>query len=205
MRYSSFIKRPINKRMQWIKGLFFTLCIAPIARLIWLITQDDLTANPIEFIERNTGSWALIMLLLCLSLTPIRLITGYAWPIQLRRMLGLFMFFYACLHVTVYLWIDFSFVWLDISKDVAKHPRILFGFFAFILAVPLAVTSNNKMMRALGRRWKTLHKLVYLIAILSVLHYLLLVKKDISEPMLYIFFLSFLLGIRLYYKFSTKP
>lgn len=196
-----FLKRVPNKtQMQWIKALVFALCLVPLVRLFWLGFHDDLSANPVEFVERSTGFWALFILLATLALTPIRLITGRVWQIQMRRMLGLFMFFYACLHISTYLWLDFSFDWTEITKDIAKHPRILVGFAAFVLTIPLAITSNNAMVRLLRERWKKLHRLVYLVAILAVIHFLWLVKKDITEPLLYAMILFVLLGIRIYYK-----
>ncbi|MDZ4210885.1 MAG: protein-methionine-sulfoxide reductase heme-binding subunit MsrQ, partial [Methylotenera sp.] len=121
---------PSKRQILWIKVSVFILCFIPFSRLIWLGYQDNLSANPVEFIERSTGFWALFILLTTLSLTPIRLLTGRSWQIQLRRMLGLFMFFYACLHIITYAWLDFSFDWAEITKDIAKHPRILVGFAA---------------------------------------------------------------------------
>ncbi len=179
------------------------LCLIPLVRLFWLGFNDNLTANPVEFIERSTGYWSLFMLLATLSLSPIRQLTGTAWPLQYRRMLGLFMFFYACLHITAYLWLDYSFNWTDITKDIIKHPYVLVGAAAFLLALPLAITSNNCMIRLLRERWKQLHNLVYLIAILGVVHFLWLVKKDIREPMLYAAVLILLLAIRIYHKLSS--
>jgi sulfoxide reductase heme-binding subunit YedZ len=173
-------------------------------RLVWLGINDHLSANPIEFIERSTGFWALFILLATLTLTPIRLLTGRAWQIQLRRMLGLFMFFYGCLHIVTYVWLDFAFDWVGITKDIAKHPRILVGFSAFILSVPLAITSTNSMMKRLRERWKQLHQLVYLIAILAIVHFWWLVKKDIREPLLYALILAVLLGIRLFFNYSKS-
>ena len=197
----SLVKRaPSKQQMTWIKSSVFVLSLFPLIRLIWLGAHDDLSANPIEFIERSTGFWALFILLITLSLTPIRLITKRVWQLQLRRMLGLFMFFYAFVHITIYLWLDFSFIWADISKDIIKHPRILVGFFAFILAIPLAITSNRAMVRRLGEQWKQLHQLVYLIAILGVVHFWWLVKKDIREPLIYAIILIILLALRIYYK-----
>jgi sulfoxide reductase heme-binding subunit YedZ len=197
----SFLKKiPSKKQISWIKVFVFLICLAPLGHLVWLGFINDLTANPIEFIERSTGFWALFILLASLALTPIRLLTGLTWQIQLRRMLGLFMFFFACLHITSYLWLDFSFNWADISKDIIKHPRILVGFAAFVLAIPLAITSNNAMMRLLRGRWKQLHQLVYIIAILGIVHFWWLVKKDIREPLLYASILFVLLAIRIYYK-----
>ncbi|MGZ8258522.1 MAG: sulfite oxidase heme-binding subunit YedZ, partial [Methylotenera sp.] len=195
---------PSKKQMSWIKVFVFSLSLVPIMRLIWLGFHEDLSANPVEFVERSTGYWALFMLLVTLSLTPVRLITGRVWQIQLRRMLGLFMFFYACLHITTYLWLDYSFVWADITKDIIKHPYVLVGFTAFILTIPLAITSNNKMIKLLKSNWKKLHQLVYLIAILGVVHFWWLVKKDIREPLLYASILLVLLGIRIYYKYLAK-
>ncbi len=187
-----------------VKGAVWLLALLPLARLIWLGINEDLGANPIEFIERSTGTWALVILLMTLSMTPIRLLTGVIWQVQLRRLLGLFMFFYACLHITTYVWLDFAFVWADIVKDVGKHPRILVGFAAFVLTIPLALTSNSAAMKRLKSNWKTLHKTVYLIAIFGVLHFWLLVKKDVTEPKYYALTLVFLLAVRLYYKYFSK-
>lgn len=196
---------PSKKQILRIKVGVFLACLIPLVRLIFLGLQDNLTANPIEFIERSTGFWALFVLMATLCLTPIRLLSGRVWHIQLRRMLGLFMFFYACLHIVSYVWLDFSFDWLEITKDISKHPRILVGFAAFVLTIPLAITSNNVMMKLLRQRWKPLHQLVYLIAILGVVHFWWLVKKDIREPLFYACVLAVLLGIRIYYKRRSKP
>lgn len=202
--FTWFSKAPNRIQLVWIKRILFVLCLIPAFRLICLGYNDDLSANPIEFIERSTGFWALLTLLATLSLTPIRLASGRTWPLQFRRMLGLFMFFYACVHVIIYLWLDFSFNWADITKDIIKHPRILVGFVAFALALPLAVTSNNTMIKILRERWKKLHQLVYLVAILGVIHFWWLVKKDIREPLVYALILVFLLGIRIYYKITKN-
>lgn len=191
---------PNKSQLARIKVALFLICLIPLVRLIWLGFHDDLSANPVEFVERSTGFWALFILLATLSLTPIRLISGQVWQIQLRRMLGLFMFFYACLHIATYAWLDFSFSWPDITKDIAKHPRILVGFAAFVLAIPLAITSTNTMMKRLRGNWKKLHRLVYLVAILAVVHFWWLVKKDIREPLFYALILAMLLGVRIYYK-----
>jgi sulfoxide reductase heme-binding subunit YedZ len=193
-----------KRQIIYIKVLVWILALLPLARLFWLGFNDHLGANPIEFVEHSTGTWALVFLLITLSMTPIRLLTGLVWQIQLRRVLGLFMFFYACLHITTYIWLDYAFIWEDIFKDIAKHPRILVGFAAFILAIPLAATSNSYMIKRLKTNWKKLHQAVYLIAILAVVHYLLLVKKDLTEPFYYAAVLIFLLGIRLYFKYRTK-
>ncbi len=193
-----------KQQIIYIKLAVWLFALLPFARLVWLGFNDNLGANPIEFVEHSTGIWALVFLLVTLSMTPIRLITGQAWPIQLRRVLGLFMFFYACLHIVTYVWLDFAFIWADITKDVAKHPRILVGFAAFILTIPLAVTSNSYMIKRLKTNWKKLHQAIYLISILVVVHFLLLVKKDLTEPLYYAVALAILLGIRIYYKYRTK-
>ena len=189
-----------RQKINLVKVVIWLLALMPLARLIWLGVHEDLGANPVEFVERSTGLWALIILLVTLSLTPVRLITGQVWAIQLRRLTGLFMFFYACLHITTYVWLDFGFVWADIVKDIAKHPRILVGFAAFILVIPLAATSNRYMIKRLKTNWKKLHQAVYLIAILAVVHFWWLVKKDITEPLYYATALAILLGIRIYFK-----
>lgn len=189
-----------KQQIIYVKVVVWILALLPLARLVWLGFNDDLSANPIEFVEHSTGTWALVFLLATLSMTPIRLLTGQVWQIQLRRILGLFMFFYACLHITAYVWLDFAFIWEDIIKDVVKHPRILVGFAAFVLTIPLAVTSNSYMIKRLKTKWKKLHQAIYLIGILAVVHFLLLVKKDLTEPFYYAAALALLLGIRVYYK-----
>jgi len=201
----SFIgKVPSKKLIARFKVAIFLLCLIPLLRLFWLAFHDDLTANPIEFVERSTGYWALFMLLCTLSLSPIRLLTGRSWQLQYRRMLGLFMFFYACLHLMTYLWLDYAFNWADIIKDIIKHPYVLVGASAFILTLPLAITSNNAMIRLLRERWKQLHSMVYVIAVLGVVHFLWLVKKDLREPILYAVILALLLAVRIYYRISKR-
>jgi sulfoxide reductase heme-binding subunit YedZ len=193
-----------KQHILWVKGLVWLLALTPLARLIWLGFNDDLGANPVEFIEHSTGTWALVFLLASLSMTPIRLLTNQVWQIQLRRLLGLWMFFYATLHFITYLWLDFGFLMDDIFKDVVKHPRILVGFIAFVLTIPLAATSNQYMMKKLKTKWKKLHQSVYLIAILAVLHYLWLVKKDVTEPVYYAAVLILLLSIRIYFHYKKN-
>ncbi len=195
------------QRIIYAKWIIWIIALLPITRLVWLGVNDDLTANPVEFVERSTGTWALVFLLLSLSMTPIRLITKQVWQIQLRRLLGLWMFFYACLHITTYVWLDYSFVWQDIAKDIVKHPYVIVGFTAYLLTIPLAITSNSTMIKRLKSKWKTLHQLVYLIAILAILHFWWLVKKDVTEPFYYASVLVVLLGIRVYFylkKTNTK-
>lgn len=186
------------------KTAIWVLAFAPIIRILWLGWHDDLTANPIEFIERSTGTWALVFLLLTLSITPLRTITQQVWLIPLRRLLGLWMFAYACLHMLTYVWLDYSFFWDDIVKDIVKHPYVLVGLAAFLLTIPLAATSNQAMIKRLKSRWKSLHQSIYLIAILAVLHFWWLVKRDVTEPFYYASVLAILLGYRLYYRFLQK-
>lgn len=191
-----------KQHIVFVKAAIWLFALLPLSRLIWLGVNDNLGANPIEFIEHSTGTWALVFLLITLSMTPIRLLTGQVWQIQLRRVLGLFMFFYACLHIITYVWLDFVFMWDELLIDVAKHPRILVGFAAFLLAIPLAATSNSYMIKRLKTNWKKLHQAVYLIAILAVVHFWMLVKKDLTEPIYYAVVLIVLLGIRLYFKYK---
>lgn len=172
-------------------------CLLPLARLIALGASGGLGANPIEFITRSTGTWTLIGLLVTLSVTPLRRLTGRADIIRYRRMLGLFAFFYACLHFTTYVWLDQFFDPAAIAKDIVKRPFITVGFSAFVLLIPLAATSTHAMMRRLGRRWQQLHRLIYPIALLSVVHFLWLVKKDLTEPLVYGAILVLLLSLRL--------
>ncbi|OAM53029.1 sulfoxide reductase heme-binding subunit YedZ [Methylovorus sp. MM2] len=193
---------PSKKQIFWLKGVIIAIAMIPLIRLFILGWQDSLGANPIQFVEHSTGTWALVMLLITLSMTPIRLLTGLTWQIQLRGMFGLLMFFYVCLHFLAYIWLDFWFVWEDIAYDIGKHPFVLVGFSAFVLTIPLAFTSNNFMMRRLKGRWKTLHRLVYIIAILVIMHFWWLVKKDITEPFIYATVLAMLLGIRIYFNYK---
>lgn len=186
------------------KILIFILALMPLVRLLWLAHMDRLGANPVEFIIHSLGTWTLIMLLVTLTMTPLRLLTRMNWPIQQRRMLGLFTFFYACLHLLAYAGLDQWFDWGAISKDILKHPYVLVGFSAFLLLIPLAITSNKSMIKRLGRRWKTLHRAVYLVGLLGVVHYWWLVKKDIREPMLYAAILMLLLAIRIVHQWCTK-
>lgn len=172
-------------------------CLLPLARLIALGASGGLGANPIEFITRSTGTWTLIGLLVTLSVTPLRRLTGRADLVRYRRMLGLFAFFYACLHFTTYVWLDQFFDPAAIARDIVKRPFITVGFSAFVLLIPLAATSTHAMIRRLGRRWHQLHRLVYPIALLGVVHFLWLVKKDLTEPLVYGAILALLLALRL--------
>jgi len=185
-------------QVEWIKRAGFVLCLVPLARLAWLGARGGLGANPIEYITHSTGWWTLSFLMITLAVTPLRRLTGLNWLLRLRRMLGLFAFFYAALHFTTYVWLDQFFDVGAIAKDIVKRPFITLGFAAFVLLIPLAATSTNAMVRRLGAaRWQLLHRLVYLIASLGVAHYWWLVKKDLTEPVLFACVLSVLLGARL--------
>jgi sulfoxide reductase heme-binding subunit YedZ len=157
--------------LQYIKPTVFLLALLPLGRLIWLGSTQDLGANPIEFITRSMGTWTLVFLCLSLAMTPARVITGWTGFIHLRRMLGLFCFFYATVHFLIWLWLDHNFSLIAMWQDVLERPYITFGFLAFVLLIPLALTSNRWAQRKLGRRWSHLHRLIYGIAILAILHY----------------------------------
>lgn len=188
-------------QVQWLKSALFVLCLVPLGRLVWLGTHRGLGANPIEYITHSTGWWTLTFLLITLSVTPLRRLTGWNWLLRLRRMLGLFAFFYVCLHFVTYIWLDQFFDWHSMLKDIAKRPFITVGFTAFLLLIPLAATSTNRMVKRLGaRRWQRLHRMVYIIATLGVLHFWWLVKKDIREPLLFGALLGLLLLARLIYR-----
>jgi methionine sulfoxide reductase heme-binding subunit len=184
---------------QALKAALFLACLYPLLRLFWLAASDQLGANPIELITRSLGTWTLVFLLITLSITPLRKLSGWSWLIKLRRMLGLFAFFYALLHFVTYIWLDQFFDMSAILKDVIKRPFITIGFAAFVLLIPLALTSTNAMMKKLrGKNWQLLHKLIYPIAIFGVLHYWWLVKKDITQPVIYAIALSILLAYRIF-------
>lgn len=188
-----------------LKAALFLASLIPFFRLAWHAYTDQLGANPIEFITRSLGTWTLVFLLITLSITPLRNITGWGWLLKLRRMAGLFAFFYALLHFVTYIWLDQFFDLSAIYKDVIKRPFITIGFAAFVLLIPLAATSTNAMIKRLGgKQWQLLHKLVYLIAIFAVLHYWWLVKKDITQPLIYASVLAVLLGYRLVLKHLKK-
>ncbi|MCY4155600.1 MAG: sulfoxide reductase heme-binding subunit YedZ [Gammaproteobacteria bacterium] len=183
-------------RSRWSKPLLFLLCTLPFWALVYNGATNNLTANPIKEITHFTGEWALHFLLITLAITPLRRLTGNNSLIRFRRMLGLFAFFYACLHFCTYLVLDQFFDWHEIVQDVAKRPYITVGFSAFVLLIPLALTSTNKMVQRLGRNWRRLHSLIYPIAILVICHYLWLVKADILPPLLYGLVLCLLLALR---------
>ena len=188
-----------NKRLwSMVKPLLFAASLLP---FVWLVRNGvagELGANPVETVSRYTGDWTLRFLLLTLAVTPLRRLTGWQGLQRLRRMLGLYAFFYACLHVTTYLWLDQFFSPGAIAEDVLERPYITVGFASFLMLIPLAVTSTRGMMKRLGgRRWQRLHRLVYLTACGGVLHFLWLVKSDLAQPLVYALVLAVLLGYRL--------
>lgn len=185
-----------------VKPLVFLMGLLPLAWIGWLAWQGELGANPVETLSHRTGDWSLRFLLLTLAVTPVRRWTGWNRLQQFRRMLGLFAFFYVSLHFAVYLIFDQFFDWTAIVADVIKRPYITIGFAAFLLLIPLAITSTHGMMRRLGRNWQRVHRLVYLIAVLGVLHYAWLVKADLTEPLLYGGALAVLLGYRLWWRLT---
>lgn len=178
----------------------FLACLVPVARLAWKAFHDGLGANPIQVITFSTGTWTLVYLLTTLSITPLRRLTGQLWLIQLRRMIGLFAFFYACLHFTTYIWLDKFFDVHEMVKDVAKRPFITAGFTAFVLLIPLAITSTRGMIVRLGgKNWQRLHRLIYVSATAGVVHYIWLVKKDVRVPVIF----ACVLGTLLLYRIVT--
>jgi sulfoxide reductase heme-binding subunit YedZ len=190
-------RHPSARAVAAIKVTVFAVALLPLARLVAGFILGRLGVNPIETITRSTGTWTLVFLLVTLTVTPLRKLTGLHWLLRLRRMLGLFAFFYVCLHFTTYVWLDQFFDWRGIVKDIAKRPFITVGFTAFVLLIPLAATSTNAMVRRLGAaRWQALHRLVYVIATLGVVHYWWLVKKDVTQPAIYAGVLALLLGYR---------
>jgi len=180
----------------YVKPLVFVLSLTPLAVLAVRLFLNALGANPIEAITNQTGLWTLRFLLLALIATPLKRATGWGWPIRLRRMLGLFSFFYVTLHLSSYVWLDQFFDWGEIGRDIMKRPFITVGMLAFTLLVPLAATSTNAMVRRLGRSWKKLHRLAYLIPALGVVHFWWLVKADTREPFVYACLLAVLLLLR---------
>jgi len=190
-----------------VRSGVFLAALAPLAYLLLRGFNGALGANPVEAILRSLGTWTLMLLLVTLSITPLRRLTGWNWLQRLRRMLGLFAFFYAVLHVTAFVWLDHWFEWADIVADVAKRPYLTFGFVAFVLMLPLAATSTDAMVRRLGgRRWQRLHRLVYAIGVLGVLHFWFhkLAKNDLAEPMIYAVVLGVLFGLRLWHWWAGR-
>ncbi len=190
----------LTQRYRFIyKPLVFAACLLPFA---WLACGAfgwfglSLGADPVKELEHECGKTALNLLLLTLAVSPVRELTGQPQLLRLRRMLGLFAFFYVLLHFTIYLVLDLELNFATLGADIAKRPYITIGFTALLLLLPLAITSTNGMMRRLGRRWQSLHRLIYAIAVLGVWHFYWQVKRDVREPLIYAGILAILLGYR---------
>lgn len=184
-------------RISFFKIAIFTLALLPLVRLVYGAFTNNLGVNPVEFMTRNTGDWAMYFLLMTLSITPLRKITQWAWLIKFRRMLGLYVFFYACLHFLTYIWFDQFFNLSEIIKDIIKRPFITIGFTSLLLLTPLAITSNQFMIRRMKKNWQKLHRLVYPISLLVMLHYFMMIKADYKEALIYLVILLILLAFRL--------
>jgi sulfoxide reductase heme-binding subunit YedZ len=184
----------------------FAAGLLPLLRLVVLGYADALGANPVEFVTRSTGTWTLVMLCITLSVTPLRRLLDWPWLLRLRRMLGLYAFFYATLHFTTWVWLDQWFEPWSMVMDIIERPFITVGFTAFVLMLPLAATSTKSMMRRLGSRWQELHRLVYAIAVLAVLHFWWhkAGKNDFAEPMVYAAVVALLLGFRVAWHFARR-
>lgn len=182
---------------QKLKPFIFVASILPLAWLVFAVFTDNLGANPIEAITRSLGDWSLRFLLLTLLATPLRRVTGWSWPIAYRRMLGLYAFFYATLHLTSYIVLDQFFYWSDIWADIIKRPFITVGMISFLLLIPLAATSNRYSFRHLGKNWQRLHRLVYLITAGGILHFFMMQKVSDIESVTYLFIFVLLMLARL--------
>jgi methionine sulfoxide reductase heme-binding subunit len=191
---------PKPKQLAAIKVLVFLLALAPFLRLAYALAQGT-PVDPVAFLTKGTGDWGLYLLCATLAVTPLRRFTGWNWLVRLRRMLGLFTFFYAAVHVLTFFWFDHGFDVAAMWKDVVKRPFITVGFAAFVLLVPLAATSTQAMIRRLGRRWTQLHRLIYPIAVLAILHYWWIKagKNDLEQPLVWAIVVALLLGLRLWW------
>jgi sulfoxide reductase heme-binding subunit YedZ len=188
-----------------VKVVVFVAALLPVAWLVWKALHNDLGANPVEFVTHATGDTALIFLLCSLAITPLRKLAKFPDLIRFRRMLGLYAFFYASLHLLTFAGLDHHFNWSEIVPDVYKRPFVTAGFTAWFLMVPLALTSTTWSIRKLGgKNWQRLHWLVYFSAIAGVVHYWWLVKKDITDPLIYALILALLLGSRVVLKFFDR-
>jgi sulfoxide reductase heme-binding subunit YedZ len=193
------IKSLNNRNIARLKIGLFILALVPLIYLVARACLDGLGANPIEKVTRSTGYWTLFYLMITLAVTPLRKLFGWNWPVRMRRMVALYAFFYGSLHFLTYLVLDQFFDFPAIFADIVKRPYITVGFPSYVLMIPLALTSTDRMIRRLGgKRWRLLHRLVYPIAVGGVVHYWWLVKKDISEPLMFALILGLLFGVRLF-------
>jgi len=196
----NFLKDLSTQRVRQLRNLLFVLCLLPLVRLVVFAFLNRLGANPIEFITRNTGDWALYFLMGTLAITPLRRLSGWNWLVRLRRMTGLYAFFYVFLHFTVFFWLDHFFDFQEMWHDIVKRPFITVGMATFVLLIPLAATSTNAMVRYLGgKRWQWLHRLTYVIVPLGVLHFWWVKagKNLLAQPILFSGIVAALLLVRL--------
>ncbi|MCY0388321.1 sulfoxide reductase heme-binding subunit YedZ [Robbsia sp. Bb-Pol-6] len=195
----------LDTRLRIIKPLVFLAGLYPLARLVFFGFTDRLSANPVQFVTFSTGTWALVILCVTLAVTPLRRLTGANWLIRLRRMIGLFAFFYALLHFVIYLWFDQGWNFGAMLHDVWRRPFIMVGFGAFVLLLLLALTSPKAAVRRLGRHWQTLHRLIYLAAGLALLHFWWMKagKNDLFEPKIYVAVVAVLLAFRVVWTLKT--
>lgn len=192
---------PSTRQAGLIKAAIFVLALVPLARMVYLTLTGQLV-EPLEFITRGTGDWTLYFLCFTLAVTPLRRLSKWNWLIKLRRMLGLYMFFYGFLHFMTFLWFDHFFDVQEMWKDVLKRPFITVGFIAFVLLIPLAVTSTNAMVKRLGgKRWQWLHRVIYVIAPLAILHFWWMKagKHNFTQPIIFGVILGVLLLMRVYW------
>lgn len=196
---------PTAAQLAWIKRGLFVLALLPLVRVVLAGVDGRLGANPIETITRASGDWTLYFLCFTLAVTPLRRLTGQNWLARLRRMLGLFTFFYASLHFLCFIWFDHFFDLAEMAKDVVKRPFITVGFTAFVLLLPLALTSTDGMLRRLGRHWATLHRLIYVVAVLAILHFwwMRAGKNNFAEPLIFGAIVALLLGLRIVFRWRA--
>jgi len=190
-------QRLFRDRIAVAKPFVFAACLVPFALLAWDTFAETLGPDPVAALEHRSGLWALRLLLLTLAVTPLRRFTGWHKAIRFRRMLGLFAFFYASVHLTIYTVVDLGGFWAQLLEEIVKRPYITVGFAAWLMLVPLTVTSTQGMMRRLGRRWQLLHRLVYPAALCGTLHFLWLVKADHREPAMYVGIFTLLMVVRM--------
>ncbi|MFS2017511.1 sulfite oxidase heme-binding subunit YedZ [Massilia sp. GER05] len=194
---------PSSTQFKALKAVIFVLALLPFLRMAWL-TAAGVPVDPVEFLTHGSGDWALYLLCATLAITPLRRLTGWNWVVRLRRMAGLFTFFYAFMHFMTFLWFDHFFDVAAMWKDVLKRPFITVGFAAFVLLIPLAVTSTNAMIRRLGRNWALLHKVIYVIAPLAILHYWWMKagKHNFEQPIVWGSVVGVLLLLRVWWSLS---
>jgi len=203
LRIQSLVNAILTSK--WTKVVVFLLCLVPLGAVLWRGFHQDLGLNPVQFVEHATGDWILRFLVITLAITPLRKILHLPQLIRFRRMMGLFAFFYACLHFSTWLGVDRYFDWNGILDDISKRPFIMVGFTGFVLMIPLAVTSTAGWIRRMGgKRWQLLHRAVYFSAIAGVIHYYWLVKSDVRKPLEYAFLVGILLAWRLWAWFFDR-